>query len=435
LIGMLGLNSAVFFQFRRIDDLDRRRTMAGSAVLMALGASAVVGAAGVLASAPVAAAVLRDRGYAPAVALAFVGLPLTVGASMAMDLLRLEFRPVAFSVLGIGRSVAANAIGVILVVFYGWGVAGMVGAQAALSGVALIVGLWLTRRSWTAALDRRVVMRMLAFGLPLVPAGLAYWVMSYSDRFFVVQFRGLQDAGIYAMANKIAQVVQLAVFAFSTAWWPFAYAEAARDPNHRVLFARVFTAAAVGLSLIAVALGLLARELLIVATTPAFVAAYAYVGILGFALAVNGLYQVVSIGVALADRTWHTAWTSGVAALVNVILNLVLIPMLGIAGAAGSTLVAYSVSAVLVYRVAQRTYPIPYQRRTPLIVMTAALAILLGGLFLDSRVGGTMVSAPITAAKLVGLTAIALLGLRLMRLSPRTLALKVIALRHGTTGP
>lgn len=432
LVGMVGLNSAVFFHFNRIDDPVRRGRLTGTAIVVALAASVAIGAVGLAFARPLSSALLRNEDYATAVALSFVWLPLTVTASLAMDLLRLEFRPLAFSVVGIGRSLAANVLGVVLAVGAGLGVTGMIGAQVALSGAAMVIGLWITRATWTPALDLGVARRMVAFGLPLVPTGAAYWFMAYSDRFVIVQFRGLSDAGIYAMANKLAQMVQLMVFAFQSAWWPFAYAEA-REPTHRLLFARVFRVVCLGLSVVALALGLFAREILIVVATPAFVPAYPYVGALAFALVINGVYQVVSIGVALAEQTWHMAWTSGLAAVTNVSLNLLLIPSFGIAGGATATLIAYFASAALLYRVAQRHYPIPYDLRTPALLAVGCAVALGGGLLLDRTLPGVTWSPLVSSAKAAMLVVLVVVALRVLRVSPRAIVLRAVGVRHGAS--
>lgn len=417
LVSTAGLNTAVLFYYRRTDDVAERRRLVGTALVVATAASVVFAVVGVLVARPIAALVMQDEGYVLAVALTFVALPAGVSSFLVMDLLRVEFRPVAFSVLGIGRTLLAAILGVILVVAADLGVAGILAAQGTLAFLALGVGLWLTRRQWAPALDLRAAARMLSFGLPLVPAGLAYWLMGYSDRFFLAQFRDLSDVGIYAMATRIAQVVQLVAGAFQTAWWPFAYARA-RDEGHRELFARIFRAYSIGLSLLALAIGLFAREILIVITTPPFVPAYPFVAMLAFALVINGCYQIVSIGLALSERMWHQAWTSAVAAVVNVALNALLIAATGVLGAAISTVVSYFVSTALVYWMAQRNYPIGFDLRAPAIVVVTAVMALSMGLFLDGSLSGSSWSPLVSAAKLAGLVAVVGLAAWVLRLRP-----------------
>ena len=66
-------------------------------------------------------------------------------------------------------------------------------------------------------------------------------------------------------------------------------------------------------------------------------------------------------GASIRRKTWMPAVFSGLAAFVNLGLNLVLIPLFGPMGAAASTLIAYIVLALVAYLANQRIYPIPYE--------------------------------------------------------------------------
>lgn len=123
-------------------------------------------------------------------------------------------------------------------------------------------------------------------------------------------------------------------------------------------------------------MALFAREVLIVLTTPSFVPAYAYVGLLGLALVVHSSYQVISIGVQLGGRTSSMAWTSGAAAALNLLLNFILIPSFGLWGASVATVVAYLISTCLLYLVAQRHFPIPYRPLQPVLIGVGVLVLV-----------------------------------------------------------
>jgi O-antigen/teichoic acid export membrane protein len=192
--------------------------------------------------------------------------------------------------------------------------------------------------------------------------------------------------------------VQLVLYAFEAAWWPYAYARA-QKPGHGEQFARIFAIVTTGTLAIAVVIGMFAREALLIITTAEFVPAYPYVGLLALALVVHGGYGIISIGVQLGERTRHMAWTSGIAATVNVALTLLLIPSLGILGAAIATLAGYVASTILLYVVAQRGYPIPYRFDTVAIGIGLGFALLAAGQLLDGSVRGATWVPMITAAK------------------------------------
>jgi O-antigen/teichoic acid export membrane protein len=398
LVALAGLNSAVFYRYRQIDDLAERRSTVGTALMLALAVGAVIAIAGSIVAGPVADGMGLGKELVPAVALAFVWVPVNVMGTLALDLLRLEFRPIPYSALGIGRALFAGAIGAFLAGPLRMGVAGLLIAYVLFGVVAIVVTLGLARDTWAPVFHRGAARKLLGFGLPLIPTGLAYWVIAYSDRFFLIQLLGVRSAGIYAVANRVSLGVQLVLYAFEAAWWPYAYARA-REPGHREQFARIFTIVVVGTLAIAVLVGVFAREILLVITTSEFVSAYPYVGFLALSLVVHGAYGIISIGVQLGERTRHMAWTSAVAAIANIALNLLLIPWLGILGAALATLAAYATSTVLLFVVAQRGYPIPYRLTVVAAALAAGVALMLVALLLDATAPGSTWVATVTVAK------------------------------------
>ena len=216
----------------------------------------------------------------------------------------------------------------------------------------------------------------------------------------------------------MASVAQLGIFAFQTAWWPFAYAKA-REPGHRDLYARILIVSAGALAAGGVFVGLFAHEAIILVTdtvnNPAYASAYPYVGMLAMALVIHGTYQVISIAVALVEGTIHLAWTSGLAAVINLSLNLLLIPRIGLYGASASTLIAFAASTLLLFFVAQHANPMPY-RLKPIGAMAIAAAIVLpAGLYLDGLSAATTWLPLVTLAKLgiyLGFLAVVFLAVR-----------------------
>lgn len=398
LIALAGLNSAVFYRYRQTDDVAQRRRLVGTALTLALVFGAIIAIAGVIAAAPVANAMRLGVTLLPAVALTFSWVPINVIGTLALDLLRLEFRPTAYSVLGLGRALFAGVVGALLAGPLGLGVAGLLLAYVVFGFVGIVVTLWLARASWAPGFQTGAARSLITFGLPLIPTGLAYWVIAYSDRFFLIQLLGIGSVGIYAVANRVSMGVQLVLYAFEAAWWPYAYARA-RESGHREQFARIFTIVTAGTLAIAALLGIFAREILLVVTTPQFVAAYPYVGILALSLVIHGAYGIISVGVQLGERTRHMAWTSGVAAALNIALNVALIPVFGILGAALATLAAYGTSTGLLFIVAQRAYRIPYRLGVVGLISGASLVIPVVALALDATVAGSEWSPAITVAK------------------------------------
>jgi len=92
-----------------------------------------------------------------------------------------------------------------------------------------------------------------------------------------------------------------------------------------------------------------------------------------------GAYTVVTVGISLERKTWIAAILTTVSALLNVGINIVLIPHYGAMGAAVATLIAYIVLALSGYIVNQRLYPVPFQVGPFLIALLVGLTLYAGG--------------------------------------------------------
>jgi O-antigen/teichoic acid export membrane protein len=95
-----------------------------------------------------------------------------------------------------------------------------------------------------------------------------------------------------------------------------------------------------------------------------------------------GIYLLTSIGLNITSQTRYYPVSTFAGALVNVVLNLLLIPGYGILGAAWANGASYAVQCGIAYHFSQRFYPIPYEGgRIARAVGAAGLGYLAAGLF------------------------------------------------------
>ena len=99
---------------------------------------------------------------------------------------------------------------------------------------------------------------------------------------------------------------------------------------------------------------------------------------------------MISIGIGRARRTQFNWVITGIAAIVNVALNLALIPIYGMMGAAVATVAAYTVMFVGMAWWSQRIFPVPYQWRR--VATAAAAAVALAVARASSSASGSRVA-------------------------------------------
>ncbi|MDX6630143.1 MAG: hypothetical protein QOH00_2389 [Gaiellales bacterium] len=379
----LGLGLAAQRSFYDSREPGRRKAVLSTAIAASFVSACVVAALVVIFSRPLAELLLGHRSYGTLVAVTGLVLPAGVLAQLTREVMRLTLRPWAYLLSCLFATGAGGGVGIALVTT---GSAKLQEVQiGALAGAALsaLYGLFVIRRDLGLVFSKRDLTVMLRYGLPLVPAGFALWGLMLIDRFILQWLDGLGDVGVYGVANRAASVELLVVWAFATAWAPFMLALHTDDPEEeRRVRARVLVYVAVGFGLVALVLGLFAREAIDI-VAPGYEAGAHSVGLLALGLALQGAGTVAASGITIARRTSALALSTLIALAVNVILCFALIPSAGQVGAAIAALVAYALLGLLQYRRAQQLDPAPFEPARVLLAIALCAAPLPLGVWLD----------------------------------------------------
>jgi O-antigen/teichoic acid export membrane protein len=293
-------------------------------------------------------------------------------------LFRVEERSVAFVVASLTNVLLTVGATILLVVVLDRGPMGVIVGNFTGTLLVYVALLGYRREQLGLQLDRSLLREMNRFGMPLMPSALFLWVTNFSDRFFLVKLADTTEVGLYSVGVRIASAMVLLLTAFRTAWPAFAYS--IRDEEEaRQTYAWVLTYLVALSSWIATALALLSPWLVGWLAAPEFASASRVVGPLAFAAVSFGGFMVVSIGLGRARRTQFNWVVTGAAAVVNVVLNLLLIPPYGMMGAAVATVAAYTVMFAGITWWAQRVYPVPYQWRRVLTAAATGAGLAVAG--------------------------------------------------------
>lgn len=385
----LGLDGALLRL--HFDVAPRRRpalytSMAVATLLAVVLLSALVG----LLTAPVFDRIFRGVPFVPYGLLALATAGTTAFQYIPSALYRATERPERF----VAFSAAAFVIGAVASLFFllvlrlgaVGGLLGQLVAGIAVMGATGLILLRLRRRR----VDRSLIRAGLSFGLPLVPHGLAGWVLNLSDRWLIGLLIGLPTlqaqaaVGIYSLGYALAQGVSLAAISFNAAWIPFFYArgEGEHGPG---LLREMTTLTYGGLALLAAVVAVFGRELTDLLATarwgPSALVAADVIPVVALASLIYGLYFMVVSPIFLLRRTRVLPLLTLGAGVANVVANLVLIPRIGIMGAAWSTLLGYLILTTLTYLYARSGYPLELDlRRLAIVTIGIVGAIALSRL-------------------------------------------------------
>jgi O-antigen/teichoic acid export membrane protein len=374
----MGIHSAFFrFYFDSPEPEHRRLVLRTSFwFTMAMATAGLI--VGVALSPQISDLLFGTTDDAELVAAAFVGLWAGMNYEQLTSLFRVEERSAAFVAASLSNVLLTIGATLILVVALDKGPIGVIVGNftGTLLVYAALVGY--RREQLGLQFDRGLLREMNRFGIPLVPTALFLWVTNFSDRLFLVQLADVTEVGLYSVGVRIASAMVLLLTAFRLAWPAFAYSIEDEGEARRT-YAYVLTYLVLVATWVATALALLSPWIVDWIAAPAFAESSRVVGPLAFAAVAFGAYIVVAIGVGRARRTQFNWVVTGVAAAVNIVLNLLFIPPYGMMGAAVATVAAYMTMFVGMAWWSQRIYPVPYQWRRVATAAGAGIALAAVG--------------------------------------------------------
>jgi O-antigen/teichoic acid export membrane protein len=374
---------------------------AGSLISMtaisAVGVTAIAALTG-----PLWSQMFGDIPYGGALAVAtWSAIPLAVMRA-TQNLMRAAERVGAFVLTTGLSSIGAQGLG--LLVAIGGGATGYLVGLLAGYLVAMVAGLWVARGTGMGLPGRALARSAIRVGLPAVPHGLAYYVMSAGDRVIVERLLGLAAVGRYHLAYALGALGLVVLNAVNNAWAPVVF-RASPEDRWRVLSdtSVVFVWLA---SLLAAVLAAGAPLVLAILAPPDYdldtlapVSAIVAGSVIPWAI-----YTAHSQVQLWVGRTGMLAIATPAAAAVNVGLNIVLIPELEFVGAALATVVAYGLLALLIAADARRLASVPWR------YAEMALASLIGGglvtAFALEPTGGMWTAIRVAEMAVLGLAAV-----------------------------
>ncbi len=241
--------------------------------------------------------------------------------------------------------------------------------------------------------DKMLQREILGYSTPLVPNGVAWWVISASDRTIITLMISVAANGIYAVSSKYAAIFSSLFGIFSMSWTESASLHI--DSKDRDQFFSSVSNSAIRL-FGALGLGLIAAIPFIFSwfVNDSFAESYIYIPILvigAFFNAVVGLYSAVYVAKRLTKQVMHT---SLIAAGLNIVLTIGLIPFFGLYAAAGATAAAFLAMAIFRHYDVKKYVVITYEKYV-FIILAALYAIVMALYYMDNL--GASISALLIA--------------------------------------
>jgi len=417
LLGMVmncGLNNAVqrFYWDKETTGAHRPVIVStGLAVLMAFGLLSIISGLAIM---PLVYPHIRNA-QLPLSQMAIVSALFLMAASQwnqyALDVVRLHFAPWKFFSLELLSKVLTAMAAVVAVVYFHWGVDGLLSAQAGIALLVFPLALFMVKKDITSRLSRGWARELVSFGYPFIYAGVAYWLFSSMDRWMLASLSSVEEVGIYSVASRFSMVVLFASTAFGQAWSPAAMKIRTENPDgYRKIYAQVLVLLLFIMISLSSAIALFSGELISLIMPSEYVTSAMPLAILCLGIALQATQQVTAVGISLEKKTFLFARLAWLTAFVNLLLNWLLIPAYGASGAALATAISYLILTGSYLYFTQQLHPLPVPWKSMSATLLMGVAIEVVSLIWMQ----TSVSWKITGFKLVLFLLYVLAGLSLL---------------------
>lgn len=220
--------------------------------------------------------------------------------------------------------------------------------------------------------------QMIVYAFPLMIAGFAGMINETFDRVLIPMLienksDAMSQLGIYGACYKLSIIMTLFIQTFRYAAEPFFFSHSTKE-NPQIVYANVMKYFIIVCSFIFLGV-MLYIDIIKFMIGLDFRSGMAVVPILLMANLFLGIFYNLSIWYKLTSKTRWGAWLSVFGAVITLIFNFWLIPVLGFIGAAWATLICYGSMMLASYFIGQKHYPIPYNLRSFFFYIILALIL------------------------------------------------------------
>lgn len=319
-----------------------------------------------------------------AINLVIISSALQAVNNIINTLIRLQSKSVLFTVVNFLKLGVVLGLTVFMIVGKKMGVEGIYMAQVIGNLLFIVVLLGYTVKNCRISFNLPLIRSMAVFGFPLVLANVSGVAVNVIDRYSLNSFNLLKYVAIYTLAVKVSSVLKLVIVdSIKMAISPLMIRKIDAEDNKR-FYSKVLLYSSFVLMMGIIAVSLFSLELIkVMAKSNQYWEAYFVIPLLCLSVYFVNLKDVITWGLFISKKTKIIGSIVLFAGIMTLGLNLLLVPLLGMTGAALSTLLAQILYWYMIHYFSQREYYIPYEYRKIFIMMLVGAGLSCTGLLMN----------------------------------------------------
>lgn len=196
--------------------------------------------------------------------------------------------------------------------------------------------------------DKNLIWDMIKYSIVLIPNSFMWWIINSSDRIMISFFLGAANNGIYAVSYKLPTLVSSFTLIFNRAWsYSAIREEGSIDENE--FNNKIFEYLTTIVMLIGISILVISKPFLKIYVTEEYYGAWKYIPFLTIGFVFLTLADFIATTFTVHKDGYGFLFSGILGAFLNIVLNYLLIPNMGVYGAAIATCASYII--VFIYRV------------------------------------------------------------------------------------
>jgi len=333
--------------------------------------------------------VFNTNTFAGLLTLTFIAILFETVGSCILFLLKtmgLAKKVVLYSAIGALFNLGLNFI---FVYSFKLSVYGIILAQVISGIIIVLILLPIIKDKYHFTIDREITKVVIKFSFPLLLANLFMAGSNVADRFILNIYSGREQVGLYSFSYRIAMIMSILVASFSTAWSPHSL-KLYYSFDYKLSFGKILNKLVAVSSMLLLVVSLLAQYLFNIHIfsfflfNPVYKTGIVIIPFVMMGYIFNGISAYYSVYPSVSNKSYHILIAEMTAFGVNVLLNIILIPKIGLIGAAFATAAGFMSGAAYLFIVSHRKINIDYQVKDLLIIIFAVLLFLSLGLSVNN---------------------------------------------------
>jgi len=280
---------------------------------------------------------------------------------VTLSIWRAQEKPLKFGLFRIIKTITDFGISIYFIVFlkYGWEGRVYVSVFVAFTFSILAIIMLKSAINIKKKYNKRYLKIAINYSAPLILHSIGGYIISFSDRFIILYYLGIEEVGRYAVAYQIGMVMSFINSSFNQAWTPYLFSILKENNVKKKIkiqkYNKYYFILMLVLALIIYFVVPIIYDFFIGKEFEADPQIVLWV-LLGYAF--NGMYKIIVNYMFYYKNTKKLSLITIISSLINVIFSIILIPFLGLLGASISTAIGFLVMFIVVYYEYNKKYKI-----------------------------------------------------------------------------